>query len=135
VYAFTLNNTSQDTAPGVATVQIDVTSAANGDATAAISRTLLGVVNVIPATADLPAGGGTRSFTITGGSESLLSQDGGYSVSASVPGVLPNQPFLTDDGAFTITTDSSFDGVTFTVTVEDILIGQQAEVTITQAAP
>lgn len=74
-----LNNVtaSPNNTPLNATLTVSVSSAANGDATARLSRALIPPVSLTPTTGTLPGRGGRLDFTVRGGSETAVSVGGG----------------------------------------------------------
>ena len=98
-----------------ATLTVSVNSAPNGSVTAAVSRLFIGPLTISPTSATLPAasagpppvtGGGSVRFTVSGGSETPVSQGGGYNIDVSpatdVDPAFPPPTSINGPGSFTL---------------------------------
>jgi adhesin/invasin len=120
-----------------ATLTVSINSPANGNVSAAATRTLIGPVTITPSTGTV-APGGMITFNVSGGSETLQSQGiqppvgpgGGYGVTTS--GGTLSAMNIDFGGSFTLTVPASG---TINVTVQDNITGQQATATVTVTGP
>ena len=150
VFGVTWQNNTATTGNISATLTVSVSSAPNGNVATSVSRLFIGPLTITPPSGTLPApavgppvvpGGGSVNFTVSGGSETLVSQGGGYRIvkgagpgtisTATVSGV--TTATIDGPGSFTLTVppNTGAAGTTTTVQVTDLITGQQQTATVT----
>lgn len=136
-FAFTVLNNRDEEENATVAVTINVTSAPNGNVTAAVSRTIIGPVTIVALTGTTIPGTGTGptgfQFTVIGGSETPAFPPiaGGYAISDPAFGDV-DRNIISFGEIFTLITDASAQGQTFTLSVQDRVTGQRATIEITQ---
>ena len=132
VFGVTWQNNTTTAGNISATLTVSVSSAPNGNVATSVSRLFIGPLTINPPSATLPLTGGTTgAFNVSGGSETLLSQGGGYSISATGGGGTVSLATTNGPGTFTVTMPAGVAGTTTTVTVTDRITGQQKTATVT----